>query len=533
MQQNQRSGLSKTPKQGETMRYLNRVTLVSCVAAIGAFFHASDADAQQKSEVEVAIPAQPPGLDSHVNTVGITNELTRVIFEGLLTMNSKLEVKPALAESWTVSDDGKTYEFLLRKGVKFHDGSSLTATDVVASMRRWSKLSNPGKLTFSKAVWEADGDRKVVLKMPSATYKVLFTLANAYNQPATVMPASIAEASPDKPVRRYVGTGPYKLREWVPDQYLTLDRYDGYTKFEGIPDGWSGDRTPSIDSLKFSFISDDSTRVLGLQTDQYDMITNVPNDSIQLLMADSHLKVQTYPNLTLFLISNKATGLFRDQRSRHAVDLALNREDILYTAATSDKMFSKNHHLMFDDQDALWATDVGREEYNTIDLEKAKGLLKEVGYDGRELVMITSRNYSDIYNAAVMIQQQLSAIGMKVRLDSYDWPTFVEKRAQREGWDLMVINNTYKIDPTHWLHLAKDYAGFTDDSELDAILAKFETATDLGGARTLYEQLMKWHIRYIPASNIGDTFTAVAFGRRLSELPVMGGPIYWGAKLTN
>lgn len=515
------------------MRLLNRLTLAGCIATASMFGQVSGSFSQEKSEAVIAITAQPPGLDSHINTVGVTNELTRVIFEGLVTMNSKLEVQPALAESWIVSDDGKTYEFLLREGVKFHDGSPLTAADVVASMKRWSKLSNPGKLTFSEAVWEANGDRKVILKMPAATYKVLFTLGNAYNQPASIMPASIAEASPDKPVQTFIGTGPYKLREWTPDQNLVLDRFEEYTRFEGPPDGWSGDRTPSIDSLKFLFISDDSTRVLGLQTSQYDVITSVPSDSVELLMNDANLKVETYPYTTLFLIPNKANGLFTDQRARKAIDLAIDREEILYAAATSEKLFSKNHHLMFDDQDAIWATDVGREEYNTIDPEKAKLLLKEAGYDGRELVLITSRDYSDIYNSSVMIQQQLASIGMKVKLESYDWPTFVEKRAQKEGWDLMVINNTYKVDPTHWLHLSKKYAGFTDDRELDEILANFETAKDLNEARDLYQKLMEWHIRYIPAANIGDTFSTVAFGPKLSALPVMGGPIYWRAKLAD
>lgn len=514
------------------MKLIRRITAAAATTIAALLSPAHAASAQAKSEIVIALGAQPPGLDSHINTVGVTNELTRNIFEGLVTMDSRLEVKPALAESWSVSEDGKTYVFQLRKGVKFHNGAPLTAKDVVASMERWSRLSNPGKLTFSKAVWTAEGDAKVVLKMPAATYKVLFTLGNAFNQPPSVMPASIALANPDKPVREFIGTGPYKLREWVADQHLILERFADYTAFPGAADGWAGNRTPEIDTLRFTFISDDATRVLGLQTAQFDVVPNVPPDSVQQLMDDKNIKVESYAHLALFLITNKATGLFKDVKARKAVDVALDREEILYAAASSEKLFSRNHHLMFDDQDAIWKTDIGRKEYGTRDINQGKKLLKEAGYDGRELVMITSRDYSDIYNAAVMIQQQLTSIGIKVRLDSYDWPTFIAMRAKKEGWDLLVINNTYKVDPTHWLHLAKNYAGFTDSPELDAILAEFETAKDLKEAHTAYERLMTWHLQYLPASILGDELASVAFGPKISQLPVMGGPVYWRARLS-
>lgn len=487
----------------------------------------SPAFAQKQTQLTIAIQSQPPGLDTHINTVAITNDLARHIFEGLVTMDDKLQIKPALASSWDVSDDGKTYVFHLRNGVKFHNGAALTAKDVVASMQRWSRYSNPGRLTFPNATWTATDDATVKLEVPAASYKILFALGNAYNQPAAVMPASVVEGAGEKPTRDIVGTGPYRLKEWVPDQYLTLEKFSGYTPTEGPANGWSGNKTASIDTLRFEFVADDATRVLGLQTGKYQVVPNVPYDSVQVLRGDRKVKIVTYPFTSLFVITNKANGIFKDVRARKAMDMAINKEDVLFAAASSEDLFTRNYQLMSADQKSLWDTHIGKEEYYKVDAKQAQMLLKDVGYDGREIVMITSRDNSSNYNAAVMIQEQLRAIGLKVRLDVYDWPTFVDVRAKREGWDMQVVSNTYKVDPTHWLHLAKPYSGFTNDPALDNILERFNKAKDWKEAGQLYDDLMKWHVAYVPATKVGDTSGVVAYTASIPDLPVMGGPLYW------
>lgn len=509
---------------------LTRIRGLLAASLLATAFCFQSVSAQEKSEIVIALQSQPPGLDTHINTVNITNDLARHFFEGLVTMNSKLEIQPALASSWDISEDGKTYIFHLRDNVKFHNGKPLTAEDVVASMKRWSTYSNPGRLTFGKASWSAVDDKTVKLELPEASYKILFSLGNAYNQPAAVMPKEIVEAAGEKPSKEIVGTGPYKLKEWVADQYLVLEKFEEYAPNSGPLDGWSGDKTPKIDTLRFQFIADDATRVLGLQTGQFQVMQNLPYDSVQALLDDETIEVATYPLTTLFLTTNKATGLFKDVRARKSVDMAINKEDVLYTAASSEELFDLNHHLMHKDQKALWDTDIGKKEYYTVDPEGAKALLKETGYDGQEIVLITSRDNSSNYNASVMIQEQLRNIGLNVRLDVYDWPTFVEKRAQREGWDMNVVSNTFKVDPTHWLHLSKNYAGFTEDPKLDDIIDRFNKAKDWNEAGKLYDELMSWHVSYVPATKIGDTSGVIAYTKKMSALPIMGGPLYWGAE---
>src|SRR5438876_22989 len=174
---------------------------------------------------KIAMIGEPPSLDPHTTTAVITQQIMWHVFETLYTYDKHYNPIPLLVERHAVTDNGRTYTFELRRGVKFHNGRDMTAEDVVASLQRWGRLATPGK-----AVWktvegiEAKGPLTVVmyLKEPSA---VLLMGLTRPNNGAFIYPKEIATAAGDQPIKDNIGTGPYRFVEHKPDRHIKLARF--------------------------------------------------------------------------------------------------------------------------------------------------------------------------------------------------------------------------------------------------------------------------------------------------------------------
>src|SRR5699024_7615245 len=148
------------------------------------------------------------------------------------------------------------------------------------------------------------------------------------------------------------------------------------------------------------------------------------------------------------------------------VTVGLNMEEILTGAYSSDDFYDLSNNIATPDQEGRWDSEIGEDIYNTNDKEKAKDLLEEAGYNGEEVTLITTRDYNTFYDASVIVQEQLEEIGMDVELEVYDWSTLVDVRDNEDEWDLLVLNNSKKPEPTANAFLRKDWAGWTEDEEL-------------------------------------------------------------------
>ncbi|ARD47071.1 ABC transporter substrate-binding protein [Sporosarcina sp. P33] len=299
-----------------------------------------------ESTLNIGYNAQPNTIDPHISNTATTTDVSRNIFEQLLSFDENNEVAPLLAESYEISEDGKDVTFKLRKDVKFHNGNEMTADDVVASMERWRSLNGKAIAYLSNSEFVKEDEDTVVLHMDKPLTIVKYILAMSSNFGA-IMPKEVIEAAdPATGVKEYIGTGPFKFVEWKQDQHIKLAKNEEYTSPSGEASGLVGKREPLVDTIYFHIVKDASTRAAGMQTGEYDLATQILTDNIEQLKTDSNLELHLDPASFLTSVFNKKKGLFTDQKAREAVNLAVNKEEIMTAAYTSDEYYDLEHGLM-------------------------------------------------------------------------------------------------------------------------------------------------------------------------------------------
>jgi peptide/nickel transport system substrate-binding protein len=486
------------------------------------------ATAPSGGKIKVAINAQPPTLDPHMTSATATSEIARYIFEQLVTLNSKYQAVPMLAEKVDTSEDGKTYTFHLRKGVKFHNGKEMKAEDVLASMNKWMGIASRAKTVFKGAAFKATDEYTVVLTLPSPVVGVLETLAGNV-QFAGIMPKEIAEKAGPEGVKEYIGTGPFKMTEWKQDQYIHVAKYDQYSALSTPADGLSGKKEALVDDIFFHIVTDGSTRLAGIQTGEYDAATWLPRDNYEQLKNAPNLRtsIDLYgPNNIIF---NKKKGIFSNVKMRQAVNAALDMDKIMLASFSDPAFYRLDHGYMIKEQ-IDWYSEAGKELYNQKNTDKAKSLMKEAGYNGEEIRILTSRDYDHVYNASVVVKEQLEAIGMKVKLDVLDWATLVDKRNKPDQYDAFVTGTSMVSTPPQLLQLNSNWPGWTEDPKITELMEKINSAKSVKDAKPDWDKLQAYVYEYVPVVKFGDFFLLDAFSKKLDGGTFFEGIVLWNTK---
>ncbi|MBX9466819.1 MAG: ABC transporter substrate-binding protein [Rhizobium sp.] len=440
--------------------------------------------------------AEPKSLDPH--TVTATNDFRILVnvYDGLVRFkDGTLEVEPALAESWDISEDGKTYTFKLRQGVKFHDGSEFNAEAVKFNFDRMLRedhpfySTGPFPLSFNFASVEAVNaidPQTVEFKLSEAFAPFLSNLA--YPTGLIVSPAAVEQHGADYG-RNPSGTGPFKFVEWQSSQRVVIERN---------PDYWDG--AASLEAVVFRPITDANTRVAEMMAGGIDVMVEVPPDNLATFRQDAGFAVaeQAGPHVW-FGILNTRSGPFADKRVRQAANYAVNKEtlvnDVLQGTAT---VAAGPIPPAFN-----WV-ESAVEPY-AYDPEKAKALLAEAGVDNPQLTFYVTEGGSGMLDPITMgaaIQADLQAVGFSVKIETYEWNTFLGRVNEGlEGKADMAEMAWMTNDPDTLPYLAlrsdalPDKGGFNSgyysNPEVDALLEKARTSTDQAERGKLYGQVQQ------------------------------------------
>ena len=336
---------------------------------------------------------EPPSLDNMktCNTVSMT--LGWHIWDNLLTIDSKNELKPGMADSWALSPDGLSLELTLRDGLQHHDGKPVTTDDVVASVGRWMELDRIGKLLGEREKSITAVDSKTVsFKLNEPLGPLLYGLAKPGCRSATIWPEWVVDKYPSTSqleASDAVGSGVFKFGEWVPTSHLTLERFDGYKPRSEEPDGWSGGRIAYVDEIRLVFIPQVAAALAALKAGQLDWAQVAAYDEVAKLQEDpDRFKIYlSKPGaLADIMVNMHPDNLLgknpKGDLLRRAIWLAQDSKSMMSSLGPS-QFWSLHHNIFF--ENTVWSSDAGKDIWEYHDIEEAKKLVAEAGYNGEQI----------------------------------------------------------------------------------------------------------------------------------------------------
>lgn len=462
--------------------------------------------------LQYALGADLPSLDVHSSTAGVVSTVADNVVEYLYVPNDAGENVPLLAKGAEVSDEGKTWTVTLRDGVNFHNGEVMKAKDVKASYERWSKFSSTGKDVAKRLESVETPDEQTLAFHFTKSFGSFLSAISAL----AIYPASVVEKSPETELSELVGTGPYKLESHDPGRGVRLVRFEEYSALEGDgPDGYGGHKPQYLDAIDFEVVTNEASRLAGLETGEYDLIHGSSADALLTLEGAQGVKVDRGlpPSGMQMLLINQKSKITSDQKLRQAIQAALNPQDILTAGLGADNFRLDPSYML---QETTWHSDAGAENYNQHNVEKAKALLAESGYNGETIRLVTSRDLERFYNQGVVVAQQLEAAGMKAEVETYDWPTALEHRDNENGWELFVTDFGVNYDPVEQTFLKVcSYAGWWCDDKAAGLVDQLNSESDPAKRHEVYDQLQGEIYQQVPFIKLGDTAGIEAYADRV------------------
>ncbi|MBB6691357.1 ABC transporter substrate-binding protein [Cohnella xylanilytica] len=480
---------------------------------------AEPVSADLASELHFPLAQQVPTLDPHL-ALNTNVYVTMNIFEGLFAFDENFKPVPMLAESYDLSEDGKTYTFHLRHGVKFHNGKEMKAEDVVASLNRWKSLTGRAQASLGDSEFAVKDDYTVELALKEPRNDILAQLSHVLNN-AAIMPKEVVEAAGPDGVKEYIGTGPFKFVEWKQDQYVHLSKFDDYQSVDAPPSGFSGKKEAFLQDVFFDIVPDSATRFASFLSGTYDYV-DVSLDNLPQVQGLSDVTLNKNLGSDINLVFNKKSPLFSDVKYRQAVAAVLDADEILLGTVSSPELYRLNPSYMYP-ENTTWYSEAGKENYNQKNPDKAKQLLQEAGYDGREVTLLTTKELGgSFYNATIVVQKELESIGVKTKLDINDFATLLKKRADPNAWDIYVGLFTMPSTPSQLLYLNPTY-GFADDAKLAELNKALTAASSDEEIKQANDALQQYEWEYLAAVKIGDTYSQTATRHKLTGLKTLAG----------
>jgi len=468
-------------------------------------------------------------LDPHLVPTGGIAAVARHMYEPLVAFSTKYEPVPVLAKDIIVSEDGRVYTFPLREHVKFHNGKEMKAEDVVASLNRWKEKTPRVQNSFGDAIFEEVDPYTVRIVLDQPSNDVPLQLASYLQFSAITTKEAIESATPES-LTEFVGTGPFKLVEYKTDQYVHLTRFEDYRSPEGEPDGVAGRREALVKDLYFDLIPDGSTAFNAFLAGDYDF-ANVSVDQLPQVQALDDVKLIKIFSSELNVIFNKRAKFPSDVKFRKAVAAALDAEEIL-AGYTSDPGLYRLNSSLVTPNNADWYSEAGADQYNQKNPELARKLLQESGYNGEELVFLTTRDSNNqFYNATVLVVDQLQKIGINAKIDVYDFTTMIARRGDPTAWDIYVGAFANQVSPSQILFFGKTY-GWPEDEKLQTLVRDTTLALAPEAKKAASDALhdYNWN-EYVASVKIGDTGSYFAYRDRVVGFQYFEGPILWNTKV--
>lgn len=380
---------------------------------------------QAKDSVTIAIYQDIKTLDPHNSGMTIDKVVYQNVYECLLNLYEG-EYEKVLVDDYTISDDGTEYTFQLKKGVKFHNGEELKASDVVFSMERAKESTNLASYTACIDTVTASGDYTVVFKLAQPYVPFLMSVAGfvpIMNEKAVNEAANINYEP--------VGTGPYKFVSYAAGQNIVLTRSDD----------WHGGSAP-IKDVTFTILTDTNASLMAVEAGDVDMTYAIPSIAVSSVKENKDLDIQLISTIgSCYIAYNIERAPFDDVNFRLALACATNREEIIDVAL--DGMATSTDVLWTE----AWAGDSDTYGPQSYDVEKAKEYLAKSNYSGETITYVAG---SDEYKKiGVVLQEQYKAIGINMDVEQLETNTWVSDM-MNGNYDITFTGMSFDLDVDLW-----------------------------------------------------------------------------------
>lgn len=497
------------------MKFKKAMTLFMAAAMsinLPLVIHVSAED--YKDTINIAITAEPPTLDTPMTVSNISINIATNFLEPLFVMDENFQPQPMLAESYEVNPEMTEYTIKLRQDVLFHDGNPMKADDVVASMNYWLEKAERPKNLLGGTTFEKVDDYTVKAVLPKPNKDLIVIMASRQGFPA-IRPKAAIEGAGEKGVTENIGTGPYKFKDWKHDQFVALEKFDQYKPREEKASGYAGKREALTPNIIYHIVPEVGTRLAGIMSGTYDIAEEIQSDNYATVSNDPNLTILSHNGGTLVASLNVTEGPLADLKVRQAIEVGIDNDTIAQAAYGNSELFEVNANYM-----DLKHHNLGQTPeftfYNKKDPEQAKKLLSESQYNNEEIVLLTTPDYLEMYNATIALQQELNKIGIKAKVDSYDFPTFMEKKGDTKNWDIFITSNGYQVLPQQVLSLTPTWSNATDEQFLGK-LDEVKNAKDDAEVKEKYTALVKFmYDEYVP-SNVFAHYKSFVVARKNVE----------------
>jgi peptide/nickel transport system substrate-binding protein len=446
--------------------------------------------------------SEPKNLNPYILNDVPSDDVARLIFDGLVKTNNKLEAQPYLAEKIDISSDNLTYTVKIKQGVKFHDGVELTAEDVMFS---YNIAKDPGYAGPRKSNFDMIESMK---KIDNYTVEFKLNKIDVTFYPTTlsfgIVPKHLLEKVPVKDMGDYtafnkkpIGTGPFKFTEWVEGQYVKVEKNPEY--FDG---------SPYIDSITYKIVPDQNALILALQSGEIDYGA-VPSTDIKKVrewVDSKNKRVEEGLDLAYTFIGyNSKNPLFADKRVRQALTTAINREDLVKFVLEGEGEVAN-----VPESPLSWAysNDVSKFAYAP---DKAVQLLKEAGWvkgaDGKlknakgevfKFSLQTNAGNKAREDIISIVKDQLKELGIEVKIEAIEFQALVEKLTKTRKYDAIVIGWGLSAFPDLYEIFHSDNSSegafnfvFYKNPEVDALISQARQTPDKTKYKEIYASIYK------------------------------------------
>ncbi|MBB3809955.1 ABC transporter substrate-binding protein [Pseudochelatococcus contaminans] len=480
--------------------------------------------------------------DPVVTTAHITRNHGFMIYDTLLATDAENAIRPQMAEKWEVSDDGKTYTFTLRDGLKWHDGAPVTAEDCVASIQRWAQQDKSGQMMSAQmSEIKALDDKRFSMTFKDATDFPLIALSKPSGITPFIMPKRIAETPANQPIKEFVGSGPFKFveSEFRPGLQVVYEKNTDYVPRAEPASGLAGGKVVEVDRVRWVSMPDSMTSVNALINGEIDYLEQMPYDLLPLVQNNPDVKLEVLDEggYQTVMRLNHLHPPFDDEKVRLAALYAVGQENVMQ-AMIGNTDYYETCPAVFG-CGLPYESRAGEDVSVPANPAKARELLKEAGYNNTPVIILQPTDTPTVNTQPVVIGQALREAGFNVQMQAMDWQTVVTRRAVQAppsegGWNIFATNNVMveALDPLRAFGVAANgkqaWFGWPDVPEIEELRLRFSQTTDTEERKKLADQIQALVIEKGVLLPMGQYYVPAAFRSSISEPLKSPVPVFWG-----